>query len=186
MKLWKLLGIMVTAALLAACTGGPTINHSPTPTNVNAHQQWAVLPFENNTEMPHAGEKVSAITTSLLRSRGVRNVVQIQPTSNQKLVTTQGMRQQQVKQALRTARARHIPYAMTGTVNEWRYKAGLDGEPAVGVTLNLIDTRTGRVVWSAAASDAGWGKDSLADIAQNLIDDSLDSLPLTSGVYYGM
>ena len=37
------------------------------------------------------------------------------------------------------ARSTHARYAVTGAVNEWTYKVGLDGEPVVGIAIQLID-----------------------------------------------
>lgn len=65
---------------------------------------------------------------------------------------------------------------MTGTVNEWRYKVGLDGEPAVSVTLKLIDMRNGRVIWSAVGSKMGSSRSSLGNVGQRLIDSMLNQI----------
>ena len=43
------------------------------------------------------------------------------------------------QEALDWARERQARYALTGAVDEWRYKVGVDGEPAAGVTLQIID-----------------------------------------------
>jgi hypothetical protein len=60
-------------------------------------------------------------------------------------------------------------YAVTGTVDEWRYKVGVDGEPAVGFTLQVLDVPTGRVLWSAAGGRTGWSREALSAVAHQLL-----------------
>jgi TolB-like protein len=80
--------------------------------------------------------------------------------------------------ALDWASQNKIQYALTGSVQEWRYKTGVDGEPAVSVTFNLIDMTNGRVVWSATGSRSGWSRSSVGAVGQTLIDQLL--VPLES------
>jgi hypothetical protein len=60
-------------------------------------------------------------------------------------------------------------YAVTGTVDEWRYKVGVDGEPAVGVALQIVEIDGGKVVWSGVGGQSGWSRESLSGVAQELI-----------------
>jgi hypothetical protein len=72
-----------------------------------------------------------------------------------------------------------VIYALTGAVDEWRYKVGIDGEPAVGLTLQIINLTDGdRVVWSAAGSKSGWSREALSAVAQKLIKDMLSGAPI--------
>ena len=54
-------------------------------------------------------------------------------------------------------------------MEEWRYKTGVDGEPVVGLTLELIDVQSGQVVWSATGARSGWSRSSLSSVATSLI-----------------
>ena len=54
-------------------------------------------------------------------------------------------------------------------MDEWRYKVGVDGEPAVGVTLEIVDVGTGATVWSGAGAQSGWSREALAAVGQKLI-----------------
>jgi polysaccharide biosynthesis protein PelC len=62
---------------------------------------------------------------------------------------------------------------------EWRYKVGIDGEPAVGLTLKIIDLSNGRVLWSATGAKSGWSREALASVAQSLILNMVNTLNLT-------
>jgi 23S rRNA pseudoU1915 N3-methylase RlmH len=66
-------------------------------------------------------------------------------------------------------------YAVAASVDEWRYKVGLDGEPAAGVTVNIIDLSTGQVVWSGTAAKTGWSREAVSAVAQKVVDDLLKS-----------
>jgi hypothetical protein len=65
-----------------------------------------------------------------------------------------------------------------GAVDEWRYKVGVDGEPAVGVALQVVDLQSGAVVWSAVGAKSGWSREALAAVAQKLIGELIASAPL--------
>ncbi|MFX6409724.1 hypothetical protein ABTG43_19290, partial [Acinetobacter baumannii] len=45
--------------------------------------------------------------------------------------------------AIEWAKAQGARYAVTGTVDEWRYKVGVDGEPAVGIALQIVEVDSG-------------------------------------------
>lgn len=62
------------------------------------------------------------------------------------------------------------------TVDEWRYKVGVDGEPAVGITLQVIEVQSGNVIWSAAGSRTGWSRDAVSAVAQKLLRQLLSPL----------
>lgn len=61
-------------------------------------------------------------------------------------------------------------------MSEWRYKVGVDGEPAVGITLQVIDVPSGNVIWSATGSRTGWSRDAVSAVAQKLLRELLSPL----------
>ncbi len=60
--------------------------------------------------------------------------------------------------------------------NEWSYKAGLDGEPSVSLTLRLLDLHNDRTVWHAAGSRSGWSRESVGTVAQTLVERLIGAL----------
>ncbi len=66
---------------------------------------------------------------------------------------------------------RGMRYAISGSVEEWRYKTGLDGEPAVGLSLRLVDLTSGEVLWSGSAARSGWSRESLSGTAQKVLEE---------------
>ena len=50
-----------------------------------------------------------------------------------------------------------------------------DGEPAVGLTLQIIDVASGDTLWSGTGGKSGWSREALAAVAQQLIRDLLQA-----------
>jgi len=122
---------------------------------------YAVIPFENYTETPLAGYRVAAITEGVLRFKGF-NVVRIWNYSYKE--PTQEELERYFEKAKRKA-----DYIVYGSVNEFRYKTGIDGEPAVSITLYIYDVRKGSRIFTGSASACGWAHESLGTVAQKLI-----------------
>jgi TolB-like protein len=161
-RLLTLLSIAAMSLGLAACA---SIDASPTP-QLFAARDWAVLPLDNLTDTPMAGLRAAAVAASVLSAGGVEGVQQYADDNSETLF--QPASADLRAKSLAWARAQHAPYALTGSVIEWRYKAGVDGEPVVGLTLQLFDVDSGKVVWSASGHREGWGNDSLAGVASAL------------------
>lgn len=156
--------LVLGAALgLAACS---TLDAARAPA-LEKNARWALLPAVNNTETPQAAARLEAITASLLRAQGVHDLQLYPPAAADDLLSPADRRTQEA--ALDWARSQNARYAVLGSVQEWRYKTGLDGEPAAGVTLSIIDLGTGQVVWTGSGARTGWSREAVAGVAQKLI-----------------
>lgn len=169
-KFYRWSGIVLLAAL-SACS---TMDVGDTPTLSNA-DGLAVLPIANYTETPEAGQRAQSIAQSILHQQGFKNLQEYPRDGSTDLLASYRSDQAK-KQAMDWARSAGVQYALTGSVQEWRYKVGLDGEPAVSVTFNLIDVGSGAIVWSATGSRSGWSRSSLAGVGQTLIGQLLSPL----------
>lgn len=149
---------------IAGCT---TVNVQAPP-RVERGAQWGLLPIANHTETPQAGLRAEAIVESLVRTGGLR-ALRRYPAGLSTESTLEPTERRAIEQALVWARAEQVRYAITGAVDEWRYKVGVDGEPAVGITLQVLDVPSNAVIWSAAGSKSGWSRESLSGVAQKLI-----------------
>ena len=67
------------------------------------------------------------------------------------------------------ARKQDFDYVITGSIEEWQYKNGLDGEPAVGISLQVVDPASNQTVWSNSVARSGWSRESLAGSAQKVL-----------------
>ncbi len=161
---------LLAALALAACA---TFDSAP-PIRPDRSAAWVVLPFTNATETPLAAQRAESIALGLLQSQGIANV-QRYPQSMQDDSLFDTGQARGMEQAMGWARSSNARYALSGSVQEWRYKVGVDGEPAVGVSLQLIEVGSGKVLWSAVAARSGWSRDTLAGVAQGLMKRMLET-----------
>jgi len=162
-RLLRLAAATVLVAGLAACST-TDIGRAPA---LPADAQWGLLPFANHTETPQAGLRAEAIAETILRANGTADLRHY-PASLNNETLFEPMDRKQMDAALEWARSENLAYALTGTVDEWRYKVGIDGEPAVGLTLQLVEVSSGKVVWAAAGGKSGWSREALSAVAQKL------------------
>lgn len=152
------------AALLSACS---TIDPGKAPA-LDRKSSWVVFPFANYTETPLAGQRAQAIAQALLLSSGVGKVQRAPEGAHQEALFDAGD-EARVNDALAWARKQNARYALSGSVQEWRYKVGVDGEPAVGVTLQFIDVASGDILWSGSGGKSGWSREALSAVANELM-----------------
>ena len=168
-----ILGVITLAMLMqSGCThvdGGATIK------KVGKQARFVILPMENLAETPRANERVESMLQSLMHSKGIRNLAAAPKATGEEvdlaLLLDDGKRLETAKD---WALKKGFRYGITGSIQEWRYKTGLDGEPAVGITLKLIDLENkDALLWTATASRTGWGSENLtgttADVLKTLI-----------------
>ena len=156
--------LALSALLLSACS---TLDVAPRG-ELDAKARWAVLPFVNHTETPQAGSRAAAIIEAVLRTHGFGNVERAPQPSVETLFEAAPPA---LDKSLAWAASAGVRYALTGTVTEWRYKVGVDGEPAVGLTLQVFDVTGGKVVWSATGGRSGFSREALSAVAQKLARD---------------
>lgn len=165
-------------ALAAACAvSGCSVRQVKSGAPLDEHATWAMLPVRNLAETPLAGERTRALVATLLRIRGVGDLRDC-PDAEGKDELPDLDDQHRYQAALAWARAQGLVYGVTGAVHEWRYRGGADGEPAVGLGLEVIELSTGMVVWSAAGALEGWGHETVSGTAQKLIGSLVSELDL--------
>ncbi len=156
------------ALLLSGCAGMNIQSAKPVAANRDA--AWAVLPFVNNTETPMANARAAAMAAGVLQSEG-RQVRGELPISTRTEALLGGDWKQEYASALRTAREEGARYALAGSVDEWDYRAGINAEPEVAMTLWVVDVASGKVIWSGVGSAHGGslGRGGTGGVAQRLI-----------------
>lgn len=173
MNIKKHLPIITIMMGLTTLNGCSTLNATKS-VGIDKSAQWVLLPAINNTETPQAGARLDSITANLLRVNGVSNLSVYNATAtNEGLFELADRRNQEA--ALTWAKTTGAKYAVAGSVDEWRYKVGLDGEPATGISLNVIDLSSGQVVWSGSAARTGWSREAVSAVAQKTVDSLLKS-----------
>lgn len=163
---------------LAGCAS-MQVNHSNTVA-IPDNRVVVVFPLSNLTETPQADERATAITADLLRIKGFSKVAVYHP-KPLKPSLIPGVKTETPRPVLMAwARQQGASYAIAGSVNEWNYKVGMDGEPVVGINLELIDLATGKHIWTAVGSESGGSRTAASEVAIHLMNTLLNTLQATS------
>ncbi len=164
------LGLLLLGAvlLMLGCGGGTTASYARRGP-VKMSSRWVILPVANNSETPLAGERVEAMLDTVLRKGGVAQLDRYPPAKEDDthLVTSD---RQRYEAAFEWARNAKYDYAVAGSVEEWRYKSGLDGEPAIGLSLRVVEVATGRVLWAGTGTKTGGANENTSATALKLLD----------------
>lgn len=161
---------------VSACGSTVTSVQAAAPLRVSA--RWVMLPVANYSEAPQAGERVEEMLETVLRKAGVDSLGHYPPPKEDETHLVMSDRQR-YEEARAWAKTQPFDYGVTGSVEEWRYKSGLDGDPAVGVSVRVVDMRTDRVVWSASGTKTGGGGNNASGTALELLTALLNNMSLT-------
>ena len=137
--------------------------------------QWGLVPMVNYSQTPQAGERSEQILLSVLSQRGLQPVVYPAADQDDTMLFDDSER---LAAGMEWAQRQGFDYVISGSVEEWQYKSGLDGEPAVGISLRVLEPATGRVLWSNSGARAGWSRESLSGTAQKVLRELTDEMRL--------
>ncbi len=163
----KIIALLPLLVLFSACS---TAQYDRNAWKLEPKAQVAVLSLENYSESSQAGIKAASMIDRLLGARGTETLDMYSGTQDKNRTEAE------ILQTLSGLAERNVRYAITGSVNEWKYKAGLEGEPTISLTLAVRDTATGRVLWSAAASRTGNSCQSTGLLAQKTLNKLLNAI----------
>ena len=163
------LSLIVLCTAVLALTGCSTHMRSTQDVSFERQARWLVLPLTNRTTTPQAGLRAQAIVEAVLAQHGARPVVAFEQENGEGVLFEAGS--EESRQAMRAWVAeQNGRYVVSGVVHEWRYKTGVDGEPAVGVMIEIRDP-AGELLYSGPGSHAGWARQSLGETGQRVVDD---------------
>lgn len=162
---------------LSSCS---TLTSTP-QVSASSQASWALLPINNLSQTAQADTQAQTFVETHLRARGVQRIDVYSPL---KPVSLRGLLDAgtELNTATQWAQSKGYRYAVTGTVHEWQYKGGADKEPAVGVSLKLIDLSSNQVLWQANAARTGWGYANLPAVANKVVADLLQQIQLDAVV----
>jgi len=168
----KKLQLLALLLLLPGCT---TVLHDGGKSQVNEGEFRMVMPpFLNATDNEHAGQALTQLTGSILLEYGIP----LYQTEEIFSKTADETAPKQEVRYLQIARDNKATYLLIGTVHEYRYKSDLSANPAVGITLRLVNVADGRTVWQGSTSKVGHAYSSLTATAQKAVRDLASKIPL--------
>ncbi len=118
----------------------------------------SVFALKNYTDTPQAGMRAANIIEGILLAKGYTVTSHVSEKSYN------------LDKALEIAKDDGSKYLLRGGVSEWRYKTGIDGEPAVSIQTTILKAKKAKVVWSATGSDSDWGNSSIGTTAHDLLE----------------
>ncbi len=164
-KMPRKVGVCLSLLLFFVLSCGKVIDKGNFQLSKNS--SYVILPFINYTDTPLAGYRVASIFGGLLKAKGFK--VNDNPLlKNGDIYSLDKISKKDIDKYIQKYKFK-ARYIITGTVNEFSYKMGLDNEPAVSITIYLIDTKTGRVINAATLSADGSPYDSLSTLTQYLL-----------------
>ena len=157
-------------------TLGCSSYHSERELTELSSKNWALMPVANYSQSPLAGQQLEDMLSSLLFQRGVSlaQYPRIETSNNIPTLANNTATPEQINWLAQ----QNVDYVLSGSVQEWHYKTGLDGEPAVTVTLNLHRKSNNELVWSVTGARSGWGRESIGYAAHEVLNSLLADLPL--------
>nr|WP_295826586.1 hypothetical protein [uncultured Azospirillum sp.] len=153
----------------------------------------AVLPFENLTNHPNAGQiAADIVSTELYGVDGLRSMEASRVRSRLSAAkpaadatATDTPADAAPLDAQTAGRTLGVDAVLSGSVSEYGYQHGLREEPVVGLNARLVRSSDGAVLWTSSQSEAGRGyfsRDSVNNVAQRVVTRMIDSLrPVVAG-----
>lgn len=167
--------ILVAACLVALLTACSTVKYSGGASTGSITVQRLLLPpFINATDDQHASRALTEITGSALVEAGIP----LYQTEETVLKSAADKAQGPDGRYAELARSVGASHLLIGTVHEYRYKTDLDGDPAVGVTLRLVDAATGETVWQGTSGNVGYAFASVTSAAEKSVRALVRDLPV--------
>lgn len=174
----RILAALPALAAIAPLTGCSSFRYTSKTEN-RAEEKLRIesallVPADNATDDENAGRAITELVGTALFERGVplyQTESLRKRVANPKAAGDAGTYADLVKET----GASHIVFA---TVHEYRYKTDLDGDPAVGVTIRVVDAKTGRTVWQGSSGNVGYVFASLSSSSQHAIRLLVAKIPL--------
>jgi hypothetical protein len=180
-----LLAVLVT--VLASCGGSRVTRYQDAQMDFGAIERVAVMPFQNLTRDQLAGDRVRDVFANMLLATGSFYVLPhgevVRVVSRSGVTTPQTP---SVDDIVKLGKALQAQAVITGVVKEYgELRAGNNSANAISIAVQMIETETGKVVWSGASTRGGvtfWmrlfggGGEPLNVITEEAVSDVLDQL----------
>ncbi len=165
---------LLALCLIALTAGCATVVTKGGSTGALRVERLLLPPFVNATDDEHASRALTEMTGSALSEAGLPLFQTEDSLIKGSADKAQGPDGRYAELA-RTIGATHL---LIGTVHEYRYKTDLDGDPAVGITLRLVDAATGQTLWQGSSGNVGYAFASVTSAAQKAVRSLVRDLPV--------
>lgn len=167
---------LALAGALTGCANYYENNHMASgKKEIGSRPLVVVMPFHGVSESPGSGLIVADVMANELYALGGFVVV-----TPEVVAARAAPREGETLSPEATGKMVGALFILIGRVTEYTYKSGVGEQPAVGVTARLIETDSGRVLWSASRARTGsaawFQEDSLALLTSRICNDLAKSM----------
>jgi TolB-like protein len=155
-------------------------------TDLQYIQSIAVLPFENFTRDDFAGEKIRRIVITELLTRGVDVTEPGEVTRLLRELQVRSLSSIKTQEIQKVGETLGVDAVMSGSVESFGISKGINVTyPEVTINLMLLETGSGKIVWSVRESTGGasfWTRHfsaegiPLSEAARNTVKEAIDTL----------
>ncbi len=163
--------LLILTLFMLFLLGCSTHLHKPEK-KLPSNSTYTIGSFWNYTETPMAGLRASSIVEGVLSTKNIKLHAQIEGSDEmgQSISKADFLQQQKT-----SAKASGSDYLITGEVQEWRYKTGIDGEPVVSYSLKIIKLNDDSIAFNGVGAKSGWGHKSIGEVAQEIAQELIPS-----------
>lgn len=162
--MFKFFVFIVTIVFFAGC--GTVLSKNVKYGTLTKQESLGVDIFLNLTDTPMAGNRAATVINSVLMHNGYKTQLNPMTLSDDAVEIS-------LSERLQKAKNMGLTKLLVGEVIEWRYKTGIDGEPAVSLAIRVYDTQSGEVLFSSSGSKNGLGYSSLGIVAHDVAESML-------------
>lgn len=156
MKAKKTILFLVVMASVSCAGSGLTVYHDPNM-DFGAIRNIAVMPFQNLTRDDKAAERVRDVFMNMLLATG--NVYVIPPGEVARGISRISLSdpmKPSTEEILKIAPVIKADSVITGVVKEYgEVRSGTAAGNVISMSVQLTETQTGRVVWTASTTEGG-------------------------------
>jgi hypothetical protein len=144
-------------ASLAACAGNPAVRYQDANMDFGAVKNVAVMPFQNLARETTAAERVRDVFATMLLATGAMYVM---PQGEVQRAIAKGQIQTptalSTEEAVKLGQMLKVDALITGVVREYgEVRTGSTSANVVALSVQMVETATGKVVWSASSTKGG-------------------------------
>lgn len=136
-------------------------------------------PFVNATDDEHASRAITEMTGSALVQAGIA----LYQTEELVIRTAEDSAQGPDGRYAEIARSAGATHLLIGTVHEYRYKTDLDGDPAVGITMRIVNAASGETVWQGTSGNVGYAFASVTSAGQKAVNRLVAEIPVAENQF---
>lgn len=143
-------------SLVSCSPKAPPIYHNPNM-DFGAVQTVAIMPFQNMTSDKSAADRVRDVFSNILLSTG--RIYAIPPGEVSRAAIRAGISDPAspaTEEIIKLAAITKVDAVITGVVREYgEVRSGTASANVISFSLQMIETQTGRIIWSASSTKGG-------------------------------